>query len=168
MNFEVRSYTWSKKSDFDLPAWSASEGQWSVGFETLWGSTEPSRIIKNIAELREVLEEKPTQALVRRIVYIPHNLVNENKLLWRQICDEFNLDYPMIVKGDEYVAVNRENRIPMLGIVLDPATHQNKVSQLTIMIPHWESLGFLRLCLWSINKHYKKNMPKFWTFAPRQ
>lgn len=160
MNFEVRTYAWSKKSDFDLPAWSSSKKDWRAGFERLWACTEPSRLIKNVIELRDILDAEPTQDLVRNIIYIPHNLVNENKLLWRQICDQFNLDYPLIVNGDEYVGLDNDHPIPVLAIVLDQAHQQDRLSQLTIMIPHWESLGFLRLCLWSISRHYIDNVPR--------
>jgi hypothetical protein len=159
MSYEIRNYAWSKKSDFDLPAWSSSKGKWINGFEALWGCTEPSKLIKNVNELSQILETEPSQNLERKIVYIPHNLVAEKKLLWRQLCDQFNLDYPLMNKDDEFVALSHEYNNPVLGIVLDQAPPKNRMSQLTIMIPHWESLGFLRMCLWSISKHYKDNMP---------
>jgi hypothetical protein len=160
MNVEIRSYSWSKSSDLSLPAWSSSKGQWSHGFETLWGFKEVPKIITEITELRQILDADLSQTPMRQIIYIPFNLVSGNRLLWRQICDEFSLEYPMLEKGSQYVALNKENPIPVLALVLDETQSQNKISQLTIMIPHWESIGFLRLCLWSIMKHYENNMPK--------
>ena len=160
MNFEIRSCSWSKDSDYQLPAWSNSEGRWSDGFEKLWGSSNTPKLISDPLVLREVLSTKTDQSSLRQIIYIPHNLIHENKLIWRKVCDDFNLDYPLIEKGSKFVALNEENQFPVLALVLDRVSLPNTISDLTIMIPHWESIGFLRLCLWSISKHYENNMPK--------
>jgi hypothetical protein len=160
MNFEIRSYSWSKDSDFELPAWSSSKKQWSNGFEKLWGSSDVPKLISDPDDLSKILSTKPNQSSSRQIVYIPYNLVHENKLLWRKVCEDFKLDYPMLEKGSKFAALNKENQFPVLALVLDTISTPNKISELTIMIPHWESIGFLRLCLWSIKKHYEKDMPK--------
>jgi len=160
MNFEVRSYGWSKTSDFSLPAWSSSKGQWRNGFETLWGSDVVSKVITRSDVLQNLLKVDFHETAMRQIIYIPHNLVNNNNLIWREFCDEFKLEYPMLDQESNFAPLNKENNFPVLAVVLDKSSAENKISDLTIMIPHWESIGFLRLCLWSIQKHHQDNMPK--------
>jgi Glycosyl transferase family 2 len=160
MNFEVRSYGWSKTSDFSLPAWSLSKGHWRSGFETLWGSEVASKVITRTDALPNLLKVDLHQTAMRQIIYIPHNLVHKNSLIWREFCDEFKLEYPMLDQKSDFSPLDKANNFPVLAVVLDKPSAENKISDLTVMIPHWESIGFLRLCLWSIKKHYQNNMPK--------
>jgi Glycosyl transferase family 2 len=160
MNFEIRNYGWSQTSDFLLPAWSSSKGQWRVGFERLWGSAVASKVITGNDGIQNLLKDELSQTAMRQIIYIPHNLVNRNKSIWREFCDEFKLEYPMLDQRSNFAPLDNTNQIPVLAVVLDRTTAENKISDLTIMIPHWESIGFLRLCLWSIWKHYQDNAPK--------
>lgn len=154
-NYEVRAYSWSKKSDFRLPAWKRSS-DWLDGFQELWSpGTEISEISDWPDFLREVNTESENQ-LSRKLYFIKFSETFEGKLVWRLFCDYFELEYPTISLNDAPVSASVDHDYPGVAFVLDPISRKADLSNLTIMIPHWESFGFLRLCLWSIEKYYSE------------
>jgi hypothetical protein len=156
---EVRHYSWSKSSDFKLPAWGNSRGNWQSGFEKLWGKNF-SQLITSHEEWLKLSSKFDNFENGRVIIYVPHNLTHKGKLMWRLICDQYELEYPQLEQNCDISNVSRNIDFPAMAFVLDISKELVKLEDLTILIPHWESLGFLRLCLWSINKHYAHQNPK--------
>jgi hypothetical protein len=107
--------------------------------------------------LEEFLNEFILSRNERSIVFIPHNAVENSKLLWRLVCDSFGLEYPNLEKGSSPVFLDSQNDFPVVAFVFDKCKTKPGSPITTIMIPHWESYGFLRMCLWSIRKHFKEN-----------
>ena len=150
-NFKVRDVRWTSNLDLKLPAWRNAK-TWEEGFVRMWiGSSEASgsatvktRIISSIEQLSELANSQITD---RTIVAIPVDVTTENGFLWELLLEELKEDVPNWNINFKPVPSNR-NQGPALYLCLDPATTEQSV---TVLIPHWESLGFLELCLYSLN-----------------
>ena len=102
------------------------------------------------------MDTESENQLSRKLYFIKFSETFEGKLVWRLFCDYFELEYPTISLNDAPVSASVDHDYPGVAFVLDPISRKADLSNLTIMIPHWESFGFLRLCLWSIEKYYSE------------
>lgn len=150
-NFKVRDIRWTSNLDLKLPAWRNAR-TWEDGFVNLWlGSSnalDPSKsktkVISSIEQLSELITSQITD---RTIVAIPIDVTSENGFLWELLLEELKEDVPNWNINFKPVKSNK-NQGPALYLCLDPASKEQSV---TVLIPHWESLGFLELCLYSLN-----------------
>jgi hypothetical protein len=162
VKYEVRDCRWSSKSELKLPAWYKADN-WMQGFEKLWfGSSginkkssrhNPSQIVESQKHLIEFLNQSANATLRRVILYIPISKIENSCFLWITILNTLNLEIPNWNQSLKLLNL-RKNSEPHLAICLD-LKHDNDISETTILIPHWESVGFLELCLWSIDQAFK-------------
>ena len=150
-HFEIREYSWSTEHDFKKPAW--RHLSWRMGFEYLWGNDFSAGICTNRADLELYLRSFDNSDSRRAIAYIPHDALNDKKLLWREVCDQYDLEYPSLSYKNKPVGLDDMKSAPVVAFVFDKIEKIENQPELTILIPHWESFGFLRMCLWSIRQH---------------
>lgn len=149
-NFEVRDFRWSKQEDFNLPVWHRC-ADWLSGYIKLWiGSVELDELNKIVYEVKSysLFEQIVSRKLQCRIILIiPVSVRDNEQFLWFKILQHLKLEIPDWNTSWGPVRVNSSTD-PSLVLCLDPPL-DNKV---TVLIPHWESLGFLELCLYSLRK----------------
>jgi glycosyltransferase involved in cell wall biosynthesis len=80
-------------------------------------------------------------------VAVPVDVTTENGFLWELLLEELKEDVPNWNINFKPVRSNNDQG-PALYLCLDPAPTEQSV---TVLIPHWESIGFLELCLYSLN-----------------
>jgi hypothetical protein len=71
-----------------------------------------------------------------------------NQPLWQKVFERLEISpkaYPRGIQAN--LTADHE---PVIGFVIDRPTHKTVIEDTTILIPHWESLGFIELCLHSI------------------
>ena len=149
-NFQVRDIRWTTDLDLKLPAWRGAKS-WEDGFIRLWmGKPEPQgsqickpETISSMAHLSKLFESKIQE---RTIVSIPVEVTTENGFLWEFVLNELDEDVPNWNVNFAPVSATKSQG-PSLYLCLDPAPHEKRV---TVLIPHWESIGFLELCLYSL------------------
>ncbi len=149
-NFEVRDIRWSKQEDFSLPAWYRSN-QWLAGYLKLWlGNSElddsSTRVFK-IESLQQFENLVKTKLDRRVFVVIPFLARDTDEFLWAEILSRLDMEIPSWNVPWSPARVDSTIEVSLV-MCLDPPI-ENKV---TVLIPHWESLGFLELCLYSIRK----------------
>ena len=149
-NFEVRDIRWSKREDFSLPVWHRSY-DWVTGYLKLWiGYTEPINISKYVIKVEtfkqfENLAEKSLQN--RIVVTIPVSAREKDDFLWFKVLRSLDLEIPSWNVPWTPTEVSSSTETSLV-LCLDPPFEQS----VTVLIPHWESLGFLELCLYSLRR----------------
>jgi hypothetical protein len=149
-NFQVRDVRWTTNLDMKLPAWRDAKS-WEDGFVRLWMGkveTQGSEVCKpeTISTKDRLLELFASEITSRIIISIPVEVTTEGGFLWELALDELEEDVPSW--NTHFVPVGAsKSQGPSLYFCLDPAPQELSV---TVLIPHWESIGFLELCLYSL------------------
>lgn len=149
-NFQVRDIRWTTNLDMKLPVWRDAKS-WEDGFVRLWMGkvdTQGSEVCKpeTISTKDRLLELFASKITSRIIVSIPVEVTTESGFLWEFALDELEEDVPNWNIQFEPVGASKSQG-PSLYFCLDPAPQELSV---TVLIPHWESIGFLELCLYSL------------------
>ena len=149
-NFEVRDIRWSKREDFSLPAWYHST-EWLAGYLKLWlgnlESSETSTRVFNVESLQQFENLVKNKIDKRVFVVIPISVRDKNEFLWAVVLNQLGIEIPSWNIPWNPVRVDSSVEASLV-LCLDPPI-ENKI---TVLIPHWESLGFLELCLYSLRK----------------
>jgi hypothetical protein len=163
-SLEVRDAQWSSKSSFLLPSWYGVL-DWKTGYRKLWlNGISESEGNKNEFEIeswkafQEFLTNAKIMNLSRYIIYVPVNAKGNKQLLWSEILDAFDLRIPSWNVRFEPIELTNGS-VPHLAICLDRKSNEIE-SQTTFLVPHWESLGFLELFLYSCRKFSAERSPQ--------
>ena len=158
---KVRDIRWTSSADFTLPAWRKARN-WQEGYEKLWlgmNSKKDFVITKSDELFTEDLKEP--LILERKCLYIPYDATEGITSTALAVADELKFDIPLLQNGAKPRPLNKKLNKPCLAITIDFIPNFEDFRNTTIVIPHWESIGFLRLCLNSINLVFRETqMPK--------
>ena len=162
--FEVRDAQWSSKNSFLLPSWHGAL-DWKTGFRKLWlsgisksESTINEFEIESWDAFQEFLAAAKLMNFSRCIIYVPVDAQGNRQLLWSEVLDAFDVQIPSWNVRFEPIGLTNGN-VPHLAICLDKKSREVE-SQTTFLVPHWESLGFLELFLYSCRKVFAAKPPQ--------
>ena len=164
MNLICRDVSWSSSLSSKLPAWK-NEKYWADGYNKLWAGQNP-KVHKRYADskksYKDILNEFESNDFIHRLVLtVPYNASTENDAFWVEILNEHEIRFPRINPTIKFLKTSKEVPIPTLNLVLDKLPAPERFDECTILIPHWESFGFLKLCLQSIDNTFESdNRPK--------
>jgi glycosyltransferase involved in cell wall biosynthesis len=162
--FEVRDAQWSSKSSFSLPAWHGAI-DWKTGYRNLWLSEDPDsehnqreKYIDSWRSLQELSENAKIISANRLLIYIPVNIQGNEQALWSEVLEAFNYPTPSWnVKIDPVGLTN--GGVPHLALCIDKKKSEIE-NETTFLVPHWESLGFIELFLYSCKKVFGARPPQ--------
>jgi hypothetical protein len=149
-------------SDNQKPAW-FNQKNWISGFTKLWSinQEEIPTLITNIIQLQEFKKNFKESNALRRLAVIPIESLGNSDYLWQEVLMEEGRTFPTFRPSDSLVNISSKITTPGIGIVFDRTTGGDLIEETTLLIPHWESPGFLRMCLESISHTFSgRTMPK--------
>jgi hypothetical protein len=163
-SFEVRDAQWSSKNSFSLPAWHGTN-DWKTGFRKLWlqdvlegvGYCDEF-IVESWESFEETLKDVKLMDVDRFLIYVPINTKGRKQALWSEVLDAFNHEVPSWNTKFEPVALTK-GLSPHLALCLDKKNTEIE-NQTTFLVPHWESLGFIELFLYSCRKVFNVDSPQ--------
>lgn len=155
---KVRDVRWTSSAELNLPAWRHAKN-WQEGYEKLWlGSKGHEASIITTSD--ELLSEKTTQmaGIERKCFYIPFDAVQGNTSTAFALADILKFEIPLLESSAKPKPLNNKLMKPCLALTIDYLEDSKKVQNTTIVIPHWESIGFLRLCINSIRHVFAESL----------
>ena len=158
---KVRDVRWTSSAEFTLPAWKKAK-TWQEGYEKLWLGVESSKgfIANRSGELLNQYSDA-SEILERKCFYIPFDAIEGDTSTAFVVTSKLNCSIPLLANGATPTPLNGNFKKPCLAITIDAAPNFEAFQNTTIVIPHWESIGFLRLCINSINLTFNKSeLPK--------
>lgn len=148
---KVRDIRWSSSTELILPAWHKANN-WQEGYEKLWLGVKSSTgsIVNNSNDLFEECSNNSI-VLERKCFYIPFDAIEGNTSTAIAVTSKLNCHVPLLENGATPRPLNENLKKPCLAIAIDIIPNCDAFKNTTIVIPHWESIGFLRLCINSIH-----------------
>jgi len=158
---EIRDVRWTTNAERKLPAWKMST-DWKSGYDLLWlGNSQESStgVLTKFHQLESLLSLQNPE-LQRRCIYIPFDLEENGENFFEFASRTLGFEIPLLPNGAKLTKIGSETGRPGLAIALDFIPEMASSEKTTVVIPHWESLGFLRLCIESISKVFLNEKPK--------
>ncbi len=158
----VRDVRWTTDAELCLPAWKKTKN-WKSGYELVWlGKVTENQfgIVSNINQLHEI-QNKQKSKLGRFCLYLTFDAQENDKTLFELAAETFGFNVPLLPNNSKPVGICEQINKPGLALTLDILPENEIRGRTTIVIPHWESLGFLRLCIESIKDTFQQEpMPE--------
>ena len=157
-NLELRDVRWTSIESFQLPAWYKAK-DWISGYRNLWLGIEKQKTIINLefevaswSEYENILEKISLSNANRFLLYIPVRAKGKSQSLWSEVLDSFNESTPSWNCFFKPISL-QSNAEPHLALCVEKRAKAGEI-QSTFLIPHWESVGFLELFLYSFNEYF--------------
>ncbi len=154
---KIRDVTWTSTAELKLPAW-LKTADWKSGYEMLWlgAPCSESNVLSDLTTIRS-LKASRIERPSRQCFYIPYDAVGSTQSLAQELLDIFGVEMPLMHPGSKPRFLSKKFNKPALAITIDLVPEVSEFRNTTILIPHWESVGFLRLCIESIMKIFESN-----------
>lgn len=153
---KVRDARWSTNAEDKLIAWKNVDC-WQEGYEKAWiGNFFPrGEVLQNFESFLKITQQN-FHSPDRKIIYIPFDSTHLGQALTTVVCKNLGLEVPLIPNGAKPKKLNPATQKPVLAITLDFVNEAQIFKNVTLVIPHWESIGFLRLCIESVHNTFSE------------
>ena len=161
-NIEIRDVRWTTRDDFSLPAWYRLQN-WKKGYRNLWiGANDQNQIeekefiLNDWKSFETAINSICKSRQSRFLLYVPVSAKGKKDALWSEVLEALNETTPLWNSRFEPVPLEKYGE-PHLALCLDTKNVDSDVS-CTYLVPHWESIGFLELLLFSFEKTFENQI----------